>query len=314
LEKKGSNDMLFAETDGPSTEHGSRSTHRVADGQQHLAWLLATARKAARSAGNIQMQRFGNGKPVLVDNQAHDLKIDTDKASEAAISNVIHSQFPDHAIVAEEIGFQGNASRLIWIIDPLDGTVNYDFGLPFFCTSVACYYASEPIGDSLEFHHAYFSGHCEPLVAVIYAPFFDWMFCAATGQGASWDGLPIRNAQNLRLQDALVGISFGSRPAVIEQMGCIATVLAQHAKKVRMFGATGLDLAQVAKGNLSALVQLHVNIWDFAAAQLILAESGVLFETLPNNCNGWCSLTAPRSLLHPLKSIVGEAMSEKFVI
>ena len=306
--------MLHAREGAVSAEPGSRSTRKDADGHLNLTLLLATARKAARQAGNVQMQHFGNGTPVLIHNPAHDLKLDTDQASETVICSVIQSRLPDHAIVSEESGFQGKASRYVWIIDPLDGTVNYYFGLPFFCTSVACYCSPVPISDGLEFRDVYVSGRCEPLVGVVYAPFFDWMFCAAAGQGATWDGLPLRNSQDMGLEDALVGISFGSRPAVIEQMGYLATALAQHAKKIRMFGATGLDLAQVAKGAITALVQLHVNIWDFAAAQLILSESGVLFETLPNCCRGWCILAAPRSLLQPLKSIVHGALSEKFFI
>ena len=75
--------------------------------------------------------------------------------------------------------------------------------------------------------------------------------------------------------------------------------------------ATRLDLAQVAQGTISALVQLHVHIWDFAAAQLILTESGLLFESQPNAWNGWSILAAPPSLFDTLKSIVRRVMSEE---
>jgi fructose-1,6-bisphosphatase/inositol monophosphatase family enzyme len=81
-----------------------------------------------------------------------------------------------------------------------------------------------------------------------------------------------------------------------------------------MFGATGLDLALVAKGTISGLVQLHVNLWDFAAARLILTESGVAFEARPNRLNGWQILAAPHSFFEALKSIVGEALSEDFIV
>ena len=282
------------------------------DGKLSLALLLATAKRAAQQAANLQMHRFGNGTSVILDNRVHDLKIDTDHDSETAICDVIRSQFPDHAVVSEESGASNKASRFTWIIDPLDGTVNYYFGLPYFCTCVACYYTPGGIDDGRDSPHTFVLDDGKPLVGVVYAPFFDWMFCAAAGQGATFNGLPVQNGQNLQLEDALVGISFGSRAEVIDPMGTLATVLARRAKKIRMFGATGFDLALVAKGSLSALVQLHVNIWDFAAASVILSESGVLFHACRNTIDGWCVIAAPPSLFQPLKSLVDGALADNF--
>jgi len=306
--------MLHLEEKGTSERCANRVPLEGVDDALNLPRLLATAKRAAREAGKVQMHGFGKHSPIVLDNLAHDLKIETDHASQAAICNVIQSQYPSHAVVSEESGLSDKAAQYTWIIDPLDGTVNYYFDLPFFCTCVACYHTPAMADCSRELPDAFALYRCEPLVGVVYAPFFDWMFSAASGQGATWNSLPLHNAQKMGLEDALVGISFGSRPAVIDQMENLAAVLARRAKKIRMLGATGLDLAQVAKGTLSALVQLHVNIWDFAAARLILSESGVLFEARPNAVNGWQILAAPQSLFQPLKSIVHDALSEDFLV
>jgi fructose-1,6-bisphosphatase/inositol monophosphatase family enzyme len=260
------------------------------------------------------MGHFGKDAPIVLDNLDHDLKIETDQTSEAAICKTIQRQFPKHAIVSEECGLKKGPSEFTWIIDPLDGTVNYFFDLPFFCTCVACYHTPLQNSNLCESPNSLALYNSRPLVGVVYAPYFDWMFCAASGQGATWNGLPLRNQQELSLKDAVVGISFGSRESVIAQMETVTARLLRQAKKIRMFGATGLDLAQVAKGAISGLVQLHVNLWDFAAARLILAESGVAFEARPNSLNGWQILAAPHSLFESLKSIVDGALSEDFIV
>jgi fructose-1,6-bisphosphatase/inositol monophosphatase family enzyme len=96
-------------------------------------------------------------------------------------------------------------------------------------------------------------------------------------------------------------------------MKVLAPVLANRAKKIRMFGATGLDLVQVAKGAISGLVQLNVSIWDFAAAQLILSECGVRFEASLNRMGGWCIVAAPPSQFQQLRELVKECLSENFL-
>jgi fructose-1,6-bisphosphatase/inositol monophosphatase family enzyme len=279
----------------------------------HLGRMLATAENAARKAGAVHMQRFGNDPPEVLENRAHDLKIQTDRESEAVICDILHNQFPEHAILSEESDFEGHGAEYTWIIDPLDGTVNYFFDLPFFCTCIACYYTATPTPIDHCSPDAYMLAQGVPLVGVVYAPSFDWMYCAASGRGATWNGVPIQNRQKGRLEDAIIGVSFGSRPDVIDEMKVLAPVLANRAKKIRMFGSTGLDLVQVAKGTISGLVQLNVNIWDFAAAQLILSESGVKFDASFNRMGGWCIVAAPPSQFLQLQELVENCLSNDFL-
>jgi fructose-1,6-bisphosphatase/inositol monophosphatase family enzyme len=153
----------------------------------------------------------------------------------------------------------------------------------------------------------------KPLVGVVYAPHFGWMFSAASGNGATLNGLPLKNRAAAPLQESVIGISFGSQDRVIEQMEAVAAKLIRQAKKIRMLGATGLDLVQVAKGAISGLVQLNVHIWDFAAARLILLESGTAFEASPNALGGWQILAAPQPLFDQLKRVVHSALDKAFL-
>ena len=292
---------------------GSRGAGSCDADCSHLHRLLAAAKTAARRAGAVHMRRFGKDAPIVLENLEHDLKIKTDRESEAVICEVLRHHFPGHAILSEESDFNGHGSEYTWVIDPLDGTVNYCFDLPFFCTSIACYHTATPVSADDRSPDAYLLSQGEPLVGAVYAPSFDWMYSAACGHGATWNGLPIRNRQNRGLEEAVIGVSFGSKPEVIDEMKVLAPVLANRAKKIRMFGATGLDLVQVAKGAISALVQLNVGIWDFAAAQLILAESGVRFEARPNRMGGWSIIAAPPSQFLQLRELVEGCLSSDFL-
>lgn len=280
------------------------------------AELMATAVHAAREAGALQRQSFANSVPAVFDSTAHDLKIETDRASENIICEIIHNRYPQHAIISEEGGLTAGDAPYTWIVDPLDGTVNYYFNLPFFCTCIACYYT--PQGTDGNHSPCDAAVRCwqygEVLVGVVFAPFFDWMFSAASGWGATCNGKGMQRGGEIKLQDAVVGISFGSQEIVIRQMERVASTLLRSTKKIRMLGATGLDLVHVAKGSLSALVQLNVNIWDYAAAYLILSECGMQFEARLNQLNGWQILAAPPKLFGQLRTIVDASVEPGFLL
>lgn len=277
-----------------------------------LTQMLAVAESAAFEAGSLQMRNFGNASLVL-DRADHDLKIETDRASEAVICRAILDRFPQHAILSEECGSKGS-SEYTWIIDPLDGTVNYYYGIPFFCTCVACYRTPASIDACANVHHRSLFQEAEPLIGVVYAPYFDWMFSAVSAQGATFNGQSLQIPTVPNLEESILGISFGSHNRVIQQMEALNAKLLRKAKKIRMLGATGFDLTLVAKGTLSGLVQLNVSIWDFAAARLILTESNVDFEARPNDLGGWQILAAPCPLFDQLKPIIDSSLAETFIL
>ena len=153
----------------------------------------------------------------------------------------------------------------------------------------------------------------QPLVGVVYAPFFDWLFSATAGGGATCNGQPIYNDDSTELQDAVVSISFGSHERVMQNMEIIAAELLRRTKKIRMFGSSALELAQLAKGSIAGMVLLNIQIWDFAAASLILTESGGRFEARPNVMNGWQVLASSRKLFAPIKNILDETLPQDFI-
>lgn len=303
--------MQYASKDGLTQPDQNALTASKGPSGVDLPRIQAVAEGAALEAGQLQMRHFGK-KASITDRFDHDLKIETDRASEAIIFQNIIAQFPHHAILSEESGSSG-ASDYTWIIDPLDGTVNYYFGLPFFCTCVACYHTPNLNHQRSQKLDASKLMEGKPLVGVVYAPYFDWMFSAASGQGATINGKIFHTPGASDLKDSIVGISYGSKDTIIRQMESVANELLRKAKKVRMLGATGLDLSQVARGNLSGLVQLNVNIWDFAAARLILTESGAAFQARLNALNGWQILAAPQPVFGQLMEIVNGALADGFL-
>ena len=259
--------------------------------------LKLTARRAAVAAGEMLMRRFERER-VAHRIDAHDVKLDVDCLSEKVISGIIKKNFPHHGILAEESGLGGGPNGYLWIVDPLDGTVNYFHRIPYFCVSLACYYrcSDGPI-DGLE-------ALGTPLVGVIYAPATHDLYVGALGEGATLNGSPIRPGAETSLQDAVVGMSFGSGNTVMERMERLNAVLVRSVRKVRIFGSTGLDMAGVACGRTSGLVQGAVRSWDFAAARVILEQSGGLFDARVTDGNRWEIIAGAPGIYGELEAMV----------
>lgn len=276
----------------------------------HQAELLRVAERAARRAGDIQKSHFGDTSPTVLENPSRDMKILVDRLCEKAVCDCIHEAYPDHAILSEECGLEAGASRFVWIIDPLDGTLNYFFGLPLFCVCVACYCLPEKLEQDQGRIDQHQLARAEQLAGVVYAPLLHRIYCAAAGQGATCNGRVLTPPEETSLRDAMVGISYGSNDAVIQNMEAVSSVLVRAVKKVRMFGSTGLDLTHVAKGHLSALVQLKVRTWDIAAPLVILKEANVSYDVRPGRFGGWQIIAAAPSLFQPLKHLVHKALED----
>lgn len=259
--------------------------------------------QAARAAGRLQLEAFRQGSDV-VEARAHDLKLEIDRLSEEVIVGIVSAAFPDHGILAEETGYRpGRSERSAyhWIIDPLDGSVNFHHGIPFFCVSLACY--GQPPSCGLPgFGGATSLG--EPVVGVVFVPVFDELFSGLKGGGATCNGRPITAGSEKALKDAVIGISFGSREETMQQMCSMSADLVRDVRKLRMLGATALEMVHVACGRLSALVQGRVRPWDFAAARLILEESGGVFYAREVDPGGWEILASAPGLYRELKGLL----------
>lgn len=241
------------------------------------AALRSTALHAASAAGRVIRGGFGGVQKV---DQAlpHDLKLWLDRACEQEILGVIRTAFPGHAVLSEESGYEPGRDPYVWIVDPLDGTVNYHHGIPFFCTSVACCAIAKQESGA--------GGHALPdgrfvgaeIIRVVLDPLRDEMFCGTAGRGASLNGAPLLVPEVTRLEEAVVVLSFGAREESIEYMSRALPALTRAARKVRSLGSTALDMVQVAAGRIGAFVQMGTNLWDFAAAAVIVRAAGAVVD------------------------------------
>lgn len=262
-----------------------------------LRQIKTVAMEAARASGRVLMAGFGQPQTVE-DRSEHDLKLAADNRGEAAALAILQARFPDHEIVSEEKSVLNRGARFRWYLDPLDGTVNYFLGQPYFCTCLACYHTPPETGlkrpDPLG----------QPVAGVVYAPALNKCFEAVSGGPALCNGRPIRTGLETRLSDAVIGFSFGSHSDTMQRMITVAALLVKRARKVRIFGATGLDLAHVASGRLSGLVQERVRVWDFAAARIILEAAGGYFRLEENSGESWRITAAVPGIAAELQDIM----------
>ncbi len=226
--------------------------------------LAAAAREAARRAGEVALGRFRGGADIRA-HFPHDVKLATDRLCEEAVIETIRARFPDHAVLSEESGEIPGDGGYLWVVDPLDGTLNFLQGLPFFCTSVAC--CRRHGGDPPL-----------PVAAAVFLPYSDEMFTAVSGRGAERNGLPLPRRRRRRSAAAVVSLSFGkTRPAMRRMLGRLERLL-PRVRKVRCLGAVAAELAYIAAGHLDGLVYEGIRLWDFAAGRLLVEDTGGFFR------------------------------------
>jgi myo-inositol-1(or 4)-monophosphatase len=189
-----------------------------------------------------------------------DLVTEVDLECERMCRGVLAERFPDHDILAEELGATGASrtpSRFRWVFDPLDGTTNYAHGLPIYCSSLA-----------LEI-----DGRAE--VGAIYDPTRKELFTAERGQGARVNGVPLNVSSTDALIDALLvtGFPYDVHKHTDDLVGLFGAFLGR-ARAVRRLGSAALDLCYVAAGRLDGFWEQHLHAWDVAAGALILEEAG----------------------------------------
>lgn len=219
--------------------------------------MLDLAVTAARAAGDVLRARFSLPRTgVRTKSSATDMVSDADHAAEAVIRETIRRTRPDDAILGEEGGESAGATGLRWVVDPLDGTTNFLFGIPQWAVSIAC---EDGAGVA---------------VGVVYDPMRDELFSASRGAGARLDGRPIRVSEADDLARALVVTGFSYRADERARAGAVLARIIPKVRDVRRLGAAALDLAWVACGRLDGYFETPIEWWDVAAGSLLVAESG----------------------------------------
>jgi myo-inositol-1(or 4)-monophosphatase len=219
--------------------------------------LLTTAIEAVLQAGDLQMAQFG-GDFQIDKKGTIDLVTEVDVAVERMFRALIAGRFPDHEILAEELGGAATVPPgPCWVFDPIDGTTNFAHGLPIFCASLA-----------LEI-----DGVAQ--IAAVYDPNRKELFTAERGGGAFLNGAPLRVSPAERLVDAMLvtGFPYDVHARVDEIVGLFAAFVGQ-ARAVRRLGSAAIDLCYVAAGRLDGFWESDLKPWDIAGGALIVEEAG----------------------------------------
>jgi myo-inositol-1(or 4)-monophosphatase len=198
----------------------------------------------------------------------HDIKLELDVRSQRLIQRTLHAGFPQTALLGEE-GVAGDPEAATrWVVDPIDGTVNFAYGIPHACISIALQFRPRRPGP-----HAYEDGY-ETLVGIVYDPFTDELWTALRGEPARLNGKRIRVSRRRRLEEAIVSIGFAKNRETLDATLPYFIKLVHQVRKVRIMGSAALALTYVATGRFDAYIERGIRLWDIAAGGLIVECAG----------------------------------------
>ena len=233
-----------------------------------LSHELNVACEAARQAAAIQMRLYERIETIDFKSEK-DVVTEADHRSEEAILATIGAAFPSDAFLAEESGESGEAAERLWVIDPLDGTVNYANGIPFFAVSIGLVVEGQPV------------------LGVVLDPTRDELFTAVSGGGAQLDGRPIHHPVDKRMSDAVVSLGLPSKG-----FGRQYREIRNRVRITRAMGSATLSLTYLANGRFDAYIQwTKLSLWDICAAGVIALEGGAVVTSALGN--SWLELGMP---------------------
>ena len=243
----------------------------------------AIAEEAARAAGVILLERFGSERALdRTKSSPTDLVSEADLLAEKAIRDVLEARAPDDAIMGEEGTDTPGTSGRRWIVDPLDGTINFLFGIPQWAVSVAC----------------------EGVAGVVLDPCREELF-AFDGERAVVNGEPLRGSTRDELGEALVATGFGYEARVREGQAEVVARVLPRVRDIRRAGAAALDLAWAAAGRVDAFYERGVKPWDIAAGTLLCEAAGLVVRELePTDALPRGVIAAPPGLIDELFALV----------
>jgi myo-inositol-1(or 4)-monophosphatase len=214
-----------------------------------------TAVKAAKAAGVLLRENFGCALEVDEMKQ-HDIKLALDVESQDLITGILLGEFPDYALYGEE-GVAGNQdSDYQWIVDPIDGTVNFYYGIPHYCISIALRHKGELI------------------VGVIYDPSMDDLWTVVKGEKPYLNGKEISVSSRTKLEESILYVGCGKTDDALSTGLDRFRRASVRARKMRMMGSAALGMAYIATGRLDAYIESRISLWDIAAGQLLIEATG----------------------------------------
>jgi myo-inositol-1(or 4)-monophosphatase len=231
----------------------------------------------------------------------HDIKLELDVRCQTLIERGLRRGFPGIPVLGEE-GISGNPEApLRWVVDPIDGTVNFAYGIPHACVSIALQvrrvqFKAQSSTSKVQGSPATSRDYSTAL-GVVYDPFCDELWTALRGQTARLNGKPIRVSQRGRLAEAIVSLGFGKNAATVAKMLPAMSYLIRRVRKIRIMGSAALAIVYVASGRMDAYLERGLRLWDIAAGGLILECAGGDFFHQPVAGNYTYRLLANNGLL-----------------
>jgi myo-inositol-1(or 4)-monophosphatase len=224
---------------------------------------LDAAQRAARAAGELLRRNFQ--QPLRVNSrEAHDIKLAIDEESQELITGLLLKEFPQHALFGEEGIVGDQTAEFQWVVDPIDGTVNYYYGIPHFCISIALRQRQQVV------------------VGVIYDPMRDEMWAGEKDSQPTLNGKPFRVSTRTTLAEAMISVGLSKTGDTIAAGLPILQTMVHRARKCRLMGSAALDMAYVACGRLDAYIEQGISLWDIAAGLILVESAGGKIEMHPH--------------------------------
>jgi myo-inositol-1(or 4)-monophosphatase len=241
---------------------------------------LDAAEKAARAAGQLLRKNFGRPQRVNAI-AAHDIKLQIDIQTQELITKLLLKEFPRHALYGEEGIVGDQSSEYQWIVDPLDGTVNYFYGIPHFCVSIALRRRNEV------------------MVGVIYDPIRREMWKGQKGETSKLNGDPVHVSDRADLAEAVVSVGLAKTGETINANFPLLQQMVHRVRKCRVLGSAALDMAYVACGRLDAYIEQGISLWDIAAGWLLVENAGGTVDLRPRkDMKDKCSIIASNGVIN----------------
>jgi len=223
---------------------------------------LDAAEAAAHEAGKLLRQNFQRRQRVNAI-AAHDIKLEIDIQAQELITKLLLEEFPAHALYGEEGIVGDQSSEHQWIVDPLDGTVNYFYGIPHFCVSIALRLRSEI------------------MVGVIYDPIRKEMWAGQKGEVPKLNGQPFHVSDRAELAEAVISVGLAKTGETINANFPLLEQMIHRVRKCRVLGSAALDIAYVACGRFDAYIETGISLWDIAAGWLLVENAGGTVDLRP---------------------------------
>jgi myo-inositol-1(or 4)-monophosphatase len=223
---------------------------------------LDAAENAARAAGKLLRENFHRQQHVNAA-AAHDIKLEIDVRTQELIEKLLLDEFPGHALYGEEGLVGDQSSDHQWIVDPLDGTVNYFYGIPHFCVSIALRRQKKIV------------------VGVIYDPVRNEIWTGQQDEIPKLNGAPIHVSDRDQLGEAVISIGLAKTGETINTNFPRLQQMIHRVRKCRVLGSAALDLAYVACGRFDAYIETGISLWDIAAGSLLVENAGGTVDLRP---------------------------------